>query len=76
MKPNLIFLRKVANEQVYPYADYSPRLGRTDKFRGGQATAEQHAEAGFVSIKWPAHVMARGAVTLTDIGRAALGADE
>ena len=72
MKPNIAFLRKVDNGGVYPFASYSPRTGRTDGFVGGAVTARKHAEAGFVTIKGPPHVMARGSVTLTDAGRAAL----
>lgn len=74
MKPNLSFLRKVAAGKVYPYASYSARTGRVDKFIGGEATTRKHAEAGLVHIRWPAHTLARGAVTLTEAGRSALSA--
>jgi hypothetical protein len=74
VKPNLEFLRKVASGEVYPYASYSTKRGRYDLFRGGEATAKRHAEAGFVSIKRPPRVMMRGSVVLTDAGRAALSA--
>ena len=72
MKPNLKFLQKVADGKVYPYADYTPSHGRVDRFRGGEVTAQKHAEAGFVTIKHPPSVLRRGSVTLTDAGRAAL----
>jgi hypothetical protein len=72
MKPNLKFLQKVADGKVYPFASYSPRTGRQDKFRGGEATAKAHEDGGFVVIRGPHHVMASGSVELTDKGREAL----
>lgn len=73
MKPNISFLRKVADGRVYPYAGYSAVRGRTEGFVGGQVTAERHEKGGFVKIVGPApHVMMKGSVTLTAAGRAAL----
>ncbi len=75
MKPNLSFLQKVADGEVYPWSNYSRRRGRVDKFKGGEAITRTHAEAGFVTIEGAARWLpwlTRGSVTLTESGKAVL----
>lgn len=74
-KPNLKFLRKVADGKVYPWSTYSQRMGRIDKFKGGRVTAEKHREAGLITISYGG-VMWEGKCKLTEAGRKLLSCGE
>ncbi len=72
-KPNLKFLKKVAERQVYAGQGYSMKRGGYFYFRGGEATAKKHAAAGFVTMGRRGCSLGRPSyVELTDAGRAAL----
>lgn len=72
MKPNLKFLQKVANGEVGSYHGYSVKRGGYWTFRGGEATAKKHAEAGFIRMPGSGGLFELARATLTDAGRAAL----
>lgn len=73
-KPNISFLRKVADGKVYAFSGYSRKQGRTDHFKGGEATYEKHRNAGYVHPYAPYGVLRRSTVTLTTKGQEALAA--
>lgn len=75
MKPNIAFLRKVQNCQVFRYKGYTMSRGGYFGFTGGEKTAERHVAAGYIAdpklspeLGWPAYF------TLTEAGEAALKA--
>jgi hypothetical protein len=72
MKPNLKFLQKVADGNVGSYHGYSAKRGGYWTFRGGEATAKRHAEAGFIRMPGAAGLFQLAPAKLTDAGRAAL----
>lgn len=71
-KPNLKFLAKVEAGDVYAYQRYSVKRGGYYGFAGGEATYLRHRKAGYVTQAGPASLGRRGAVELTDLGKAAL----
>lgn len=71
-KPNLAFLRKVADRQVYAWFSYSAKKGGHYGFTGGETTFEKHRKAGFVKKPGPPELGRPSYVELTDAGRAAL----
>lgn len=72
MKPNLAFLRKVADGKVKATFGYSSQNGGRYGFVGGEKTAMAHQNAGFIRV--PGASLGRpGIAYLTDAGRAALG---
>jgi hypothetical protein len=50
VKPNLAFLRKVADGKVKATFRYSARTGGRYGFVGGEKTARAHEEAGFIWV--------------------------
>jgi hypothetical protein len=72
MKPNIAFLRKVADGKVRAVASYSMKRGRYDYFIGGEITARKHADAGYIQMPAHCRVMESKKATLTELGRAAL----
>lgn len=72
MKPNIKFLQKVDRGEVRRHCGYNARTGQTDNFYGGQATAQKHADAGYIVMPGYPGVMRSSVATLTDAGRAAL----
>ena len=72
MKPNIAFLQKVAAGDVGTYHGYSVRRGGYWTFRGGEATAKRHAQAGFIKMPGVAALFRFAPAALTDAGREAL----
>jgi hypothetical protein len=75
MKPNINFLKKVRDGKVMLIFSYSPRIGGTYKFKGGEATMEKHRAAGFITMRGGASLGRPSMAELTDAGRAALAAE-
>ena len=67
--PDVAFLARVKRGEVYPY--FSP-YDADQPYTGGLVEAHQHANAGYVEIVTAWQAWQRGAVRLTDAGRAAL----
>lgn len=74
MKPNLTFLAKVRDGEVFWRRGYSVRRGGFLKFVGGEAVAQKHADAGLIVMPYhPRAGLGQPALaTLTDAGRALL----
>lgn len=75
-KPSKTFLQKVAAKGVYSKFTYRQRTGGQYSFVGGEKTYKAHLAAGYVNHAPLADLGRRGLVTLTEKGRAALGAHE
>lgn len=71
-KPNLKWLQKVANREVYSVFSYSARRGGSSGFVGGKVTYDNHLKAGYVDYAPMADLGRPGIVKLTDKGREAL----
>lgn len=76
MKPNIKFLEKVREGKVMATFSYSPRTGGHYGFRGGEATAAKHAQAGYIRMPGGASLGRPAIATLTHAGIAALVAHQ
>lgn len=72
MKPNVNFLRKVADRKVYATMGYKPKRGAVYGFVGGEKTANAHAKAGYCTMPYGAALGRPAYAESTDKGRAVL----
>lgn len=74
MKPNIKFLRKVVDGEVWAMWDYSERRGGYSTYKGGEKVWNAHADAGYCTHPRCGRLWVKNCAQLTEKGREVLDA--